>query len=74
MNCKILRIRLIFSSEAPTDVLIFEDLTIRGYNIEDPQKGLSLDQSLLAIEKLAFFHAASVILLEQVSLFNIFYK
>jgi hypothetical protein len=56
---------LIYYSEVPSDVLIFEDLTRRGYNAESPQLGLNLDQSLLAVEKLAFFHAASVIMLQK---------
>lgn len=51
----------------PSDVLIFEDLSNRGFVTEEPQNGLNLEQSSMSIEKLAFFHAASVIMLNEVS-------
>ncbi|ETN57725.1 Juvenile hormone-inducible protein [Anopheles darlingi] len=56
---------LIYSSEVPSDLLVLEDLTVRGYSVENQALGLTLDQSRMALEKLAFFHAASAIMLTE---------
>lgn len=46
--------------------MVLEDLTVRGYSVENQQLGLNLEQSKMAIEKMAFMHAASVVLLAEV--------
>lgn len=40
-------------------------MTQREFSTEAPQNGLNFDQSKLALEKLAFFHAASVMILNK---------
>lgn len=45
--------------------MVFEDLTLRGYCTESPISGLNFDQCRIALEKLAFFHAATAVLLEK---------
>uniref|UniRef100_A0A182ISP3 CHK domain-containing protein n=1 Tax=Anopheles atroparvus TaxID=41427 RepID=A0A182ISP3_ANOAO len=57
--------QLIYSSETPSDLVVLEDLTVRGYSVENQALGLSLEQSKMAVEKLAFFHAASAMMLEE---------
>lgn len=57
---------LIYVTETPTDILILEDMTIRGYAPEVPKNGLDFEQSKMALEKLAFFHASSAIALGKV--------
>ncbi|XP_035895806.1 uncharacterized protein LOC118504869 [Anopheles stephensi] len=57
--------QLIYSSETPSDLVVLEDLTARGYSVENQTLGLSYEQSKMAIEKLAFFHAASAALLPE---------
>lgn len=47
--------------------MVFEDLTLRGYCTESPISGLTFEQCRIAIEKLAFFHAATAVLLEKVN-------
>lgn len=58
---------LIFTLSSPTDVIILEDLTDVGFAPESPSIGLNENQAKFAIEKLAFFHAASVVRLNDVS-------
>lgn len=57
---------LIHSITAPTEVLFLEDLSEMGYCTESPSLGLNFDQSKFALEKLAFFHAASAYMMSQV--------
>uniref|UniRef100_A0A182P2P1 CHK domain-containing protein n=1 Tax=Anopheles epiroticus TaxID=199890 RepID=A0A182P2P1_9DIPT len=57
--------QLIYSSETPSDLVVLEDLTARGYSVENQTLGLSYDQSKMAVEKLAFFHAASAMMLSE---------
>lgn len=64
--------RLIHTTDTPTDILILEDLSLRSYSTENPKIGLNLEQSKMALEKLAFFHAASVIILNNVSIIHSF--
>jgi len=52
----------------PTDGLVFEEVTNRGYHIQFEKTGLSFDQSVLALQKLACFHATSAVLMENTSL------
>ncbi|XP_055604094.1 uncharacterized protein LOC129752332 [Uranotaenia lowii] len=59
---------LIYSSDVPSNLLVLEDLTVRGYSVENQQLGLSLEQSKMAIEKVAFLHAASAVLLSEGSI------
>ncbi|XP_052867333.1 uncharacterized protein LOC128273417 [Anopheles cruzii] len=56
---------LIYSSEVPSDLVVLEDLTVRGFSVENQTLGLTLDQSRMALEKLAFFHAASACMLAE---------
>ena len=44
---------------------MLEDLTARGYSVENQTLGLSYEQSKMAVEKLAFFHAASAMMLSE---------
>lgn len=53
----------------PTDGLVFEEVTNRGYHIQFEKTGLSFEQSVLALQKLACFHAASAVLMENVRKF-----
>lgn len=57
---------LIHSITAPTEVLFLEDLSDNGYCTESPSLGLNLEQAKFALEKLAFFHAASAVIINQV--------
>uniref|UniRef100_A0A182WV06 CHK domain-containing protein n=1 Tax=Anopheles quadriannulatus TaxID=34691 RepID=A0A182WV06_ANOQN len=57
--------QLIYSSETPSDLVVLEDLTARGYSVENQTLGLSYEQSKMAVEKLAFFHAASAMMLSE---------
>ncbi|XP_062556228.1 uncharacterized protein LOC134221062 [Armigeres subalbatus] len=57
--------QLIYSSDVPSNLMVLEDLTVRGYSVENQQLGLNLEQSKMAIEKLAFFHAASAVLIDE---------
>uniref|UniRef100_A0A182QIL2 CHK kinase-like domain-containing protein n=1 Tax=Anopheles farauti TaxID=69004 RepID=A0A182QIL2_9DIPT len=57
--------QLIYSSETPSDLVVLEDLTARGYSVENQALGLTYDQSKMAVEKLAFFHAASAVMLSE---------
>ncbi|KXJ69065.1 hypothetical protein RP20_CCG000306 [Aedes albopictus] len=57
--------QLIHSSDVPSNLMVLEDLTVRGYSVENQQLGLNLEQSKMALEKLAFFHAASAVLIDQ---------
>lgn len=59
---------LIFTLTSPTDVIFLEDLSDIGYSPESPSIGLNENQARLAIEKLGFFHAASVVKLDEVSM------
>lgn len=44
-----------------------EEVNNRGYHVQFEKTGLNLVQSKMALQKLAYFHAASVILMENVS-------
>lgn len=50
----------------PTDGIVMEEVTNRGYHIQFEKTGLNFDQSVLALQKLACFHAASVIVMSTV--------
>ncbi|XP_043478940.1 uncharacterized protein LOC122509175 [Leptopilina heterotoma] len=54
----------IFYSNENSDLIIMEDLGAKGYRLPDRQKGLSMQYALMAIDRLAKFHAASVSLFE----------
>ncbi|XP_055643723.1 uncharacterized protein LOC129779952 isoform X2 [Toxorhynchites rutilus septentrionalis] len=56
---------LIASSSEPFNFMILEDITMRGYCVENQELGLNIQQSKMAIEKLAFFHAASAVLISE---------
>lgn len=53
--------------DTPTEGIIFEEVTNRGYHIQFDKTGLNYEQSVLALQKLACFHAASVVLMSEVS-------
>ena len=57
--------RLIYGDKN-TNFIAMEDLTSRGFNMQNRQKGLSFEHCVIAIEKLAKFHAGSVALTEKV--------
>lgn len=52
---------------APTDGIVFEEVTNRGYHIQFEKHGLSFEQSVMALQKLACFHAVSAVQLSDVS-------
>lgn len=58
--------KLLFTTTSPTGVLFLEDLSELGFSTESPSAGLTLEQAKFAIEKLAFFHAASAYIIQQV--------
>lgn len=62
--------RLYFNLTTPTDVLFLEDMSDLGYAPESPSFGLSFEQARFALEKLAFFHAASAHALYTVSCYH----
>jgi Ecdysteroid kinase-like family len=57
----------LYSSDAPNEVIFLEDLTDQAYAVVDPSVGLNRAQAKQAMEKLAFFHAASVLMLNKVN-------
>ena len=48
-------------------LLVIEDLASLGFQMADRLSGLDLDHSILALHRLAKFHAASVALCEKVN-------
>ncbi|KAK4874389.1 hypothetical protein RN001_013749 [Aquatica leii] len=54
-----------YLSTQPKNVLVLEDLSTLNYKIANRQEGLNLEHCLLSIEKLAYFHAASLALYEK---------
>lgn len=50
----------------PTDGIVFEEVTNRGYHIQFEKTGLNFEQSVLALQKLACFHATSAVLMQNV--------
>ena len=59
---KKLHYRVVLLINIPTDGLVMEEVNNRGYHVQFEKTGLNLVQSKLALQKLAYFHAASVIL------------
>lgn len=60
--------RLFYSNESK-NLIIMEDLAAKGFCLQKRQKGLSMSFTLMAIDRLAKFHAASVALFEEVRIF-----
>lgn len=54
-----------FQHEAPIHIIL-EDLTQKSFLMVDRRAGLDLDHSLIAVRKIAAFHASSILLHEQV--------
>lgn len=57
---------------SPVDGIVFEEVTNRGYHIQFEKTGLNFEQSVLALQKLACFHATSVILMGEVHFLLLF--
>ncbi|KAK5639826.1 hypothetical protein RI129_010637 [Pyrocoelia pectoralis] len=57
--------KAIYVSHNPKPTLLLEDLTPLGYKMQNRLDGLNLDHLLLAVKKLAYFHAASVAVYER---------
>ena len=57
--------RLFYGNEN-TNFIVMEDLSLRGFAMEDRQHGLSLSHCLIAIDRMAKFHAGTVALTEEV--------
>lgn len=64
--CTFFSVISVFNS--PVDGIVFEEVTARGYHIQFEKTGLNFEQSVLALQKLACFHATSVILMSEVKL------
>ena len=58
----------IFYSNESSNLIIMEDLAAEGYSVQERQKGLPMSYTLMAIDRLAKFHAGSVALYEEVKL------
>ena len=65
MTC-LINFSMISVFNIPTDGMVMEEITNRGYHIQFEKTGLSFEQSVLALQKLACFHAASAVLMENV--------
>ncbi|KAK5639863.1 hypothetical protein RI129_010674 [Pyrocoelia pectoralis] len=57
--------KAIYISHNPKPTLLLEDLTPLGYKMQNRNDGLNVDHLLLAVKKLAYFHAASVAVYEK---------
>lgn len=62
--------RCVFGGTKPADCIVLEDLRPLGYVNTDRKAGLDLAHSELILEKLAKFHAASVIYMERGNSFS----
>ncbi|KAF5297566.1 hypothetical protein FQR65_LT09997 [Abscondita terminalis] len=60
----------LYASLTPQPIIIMEDLTKQGYQMQCRHKGLDLNHSLLVIEKLAYLHASSIAISKKESLSN----
>lgn len=60
--------RLYTSGEYPTSYLILEDMTETSYACENSALGFDFEQSKFILEKLAFWHASTAKLIEDVSI------
>ena len=56
------------SEESPYEIIVLDDLKANGYQMMDRRVGLSLNQTKLALTKLAKFHAASAVRYQKVSI------
>ncbi|KAF5288417.1 hypothetical protein FQR65_LT02069 [Abscondita terminalis] len=54
-----------YASKTPKKLIILEDLSLLHYKMCNRLEGLDLEHCLLSVEKLAYFHAASLLLYEQ---------
>ncbi|KAF5293379.1 hypothetical protein FQA39_LY02864 [Lamprigera yunnana] len=54
-----------YASSFPTPMILLEDLTPLHYKMQCRHEGLDLEHCLVALDKLAYFHAASVLLYEK---------
>ncbi|KAK4874388.1 hypothetical protein RN001_013748 [Aquatica leii] len=54
-----------YLSTQPKNMIVIEDLSTLNYKIANRQEGLNLEHCLLCVEKLAYFHAASLALFEK---------
>ena len=60
--------RVLYTEIGDPSLLVIEDLAPLGFRMADRQAGLDLQHCLLAINRLAQFHASSVALSEKVNL------
>lgn len=57
----------IYATENPNRLIILEDLSPLGFQMVSRQNGCDLNHCFLVLEKLASFHAASVVAKEKVT-------
>lgn len=57
---------LIYCASQPETIIMFDDLTTRGFRMFDRRQGFDLEHCLLVVKKIATLHAASIILYEKV--------
>ena len=59
--------KILYAQNENPILLVIEDLASLGFQMADRLSGLDLDHSILALHRLAMFHAASVALCEKVT-------
>lgn len=59
--------RLIYNVAKPIETLVFQNLMPLGFKLQSRQVGLDKMHSLIVLQKLAQYHALSLILNERVS-------
>ncbi|XP_037931998.1 uncharacterized protein LOC119666791 [Teleopsis dalmanni] len=64
--------RLYFSLKEPIKTLVFEDLCDKGFEVASRESGLDVAHARLVLQKLAQFHATSMVLAKKVVQFAFF--
>lgn len=64
--------RIIYADKKPIDFIILEDLAQSGFTAARVSKGLTIEQSRIAVEKIAVLHAASVVHLKHVRILYVY--
>ncbi|XP_005184680.1 uncharacterized protein LOC101898023 [Musca domestica] len=54
-----------YATKSPMQTIVFNDLTVEGFKVASRQDGLDWNHTTLILEKLAKFHATSMVLLKK---------